>query len=194
MTAAMYPPMPAAPQPREPKGGLATLVVLLIMVGIVAGGFVAQNAVADEPPKPIAVGLGVSITPPPDWEFGGRSEDVNTILLSQGSGSLAITVVDGTEVRAALEALRDEWLAGGTVSASDIGEVADVRPGQAGLRFAYSGTFEDVGTPRSTAVEGEVTGVSGTGVTVLFDGWAGLGDYVAVSAEIATMIRETVIP
>lgn len=183
-------PLTARPRPAEPKGGLATLVVLLLMVGIVGGGFIAQGAIASAPPSPVTVARGVTLTPLEGWEFGGRSPDGNTILLSQGSGSLAITVADGSDARAALAALRDEWLASGTVSASEIVDAADVRPGQPGLRFAYSGTFEDLATP----VEGEVTGVAGTDLSVLFDGWAGFGEYVAASNDIATMIRGTVIP
>lgn len=174
----------------QPKGGLATLVVLLIMVGIVAGGFYAQQAVAGLPSGPVEVARGVTVTPLPDWQFGGRTEDGNTILLSRGSGSLAVSVTDGADVAAALNGLRDEWVASGTVTASQIVEVTDRRGGQTGMRFAYSGTFADL----PAAVEGEVTAFAGTGILVVFDAWAGVGDSVAVGADVATMIDGTVIP
>ena len=64
-------------QTREPKGGLATLVVLLIMVGIVAVGFVAQNAVAGEPPRPVSVARGVSVQPLVGWEFASQRFDAS---------------------------------------------------------------------------------------------------------------------
>ena len=183
---------PIVTAPRtEPRGGLATLVVFVIMIGIVAGGAFAQNAVAGIPAGPVEVARGVMLTPLTEWEFGGRSDDGNTILLSQGSGSLAISVVEPSDAVAGLTALRDEWLASGTVTATEIEPVGGVRVRQPAFRFAYSGTFEE---EHAAAVEGEVTGVSGSEVAVLFDGWAGYGEYASVRDEIATMIRDTVIP
>jgi hypothetical protein len=180
----------AAAYPAQPRGGLATLVVFLIMVGIVAGGAFAAGAVANTPSLPVMVSDGVVVTPLPEWEFGGRSDDGKTILLSQGSGSLAITVVDASDPEAGLADMRDEWLASGTVTAGEIEPVEGVRVDQPVFRFAYSGTFDDI----ASTVEGEVTGVGGTGVAALFDGWAGFGDYLTVSDEIATMIGSAVIP
>ena len=174
----------------EPRGCLATLSVLVIMVGIVVTGAVAESAVADVPPGPIEISDGVTVTPLADWEFGGRSDDERTILLSKGSGSLAITIGDGTDVVGALNALRGEWLATSTVTAADVAEVTTARPGATAFGFAYSGTFPDLGAP----IEGEVTGYAGTSVTVLFDGWAHFGDYRNVRDEIAEMIRSAVSP
>src|SRR5688572_13907764 len=126
-------PIATAPN-TEPRGGFATLVVLLIMIGIVAGGAVAQNAVAGIPQGPVQVARGVVLTPLPEWSFGGRSDDGNTILLSQGNGSLAITVADGPDPVAAMTQLRDEWLASGTVSAGEIEPVEGARTGQSAFR------------------------------------------------------------
>jgi hypothetical protein len=174
-----------------PRGWLATLIVLVVMLGIVVGGCVASNALANEPPKPINVSHGVSLTAPWDWEYSGKSEDGNTILLSRGNGSLAVSVDDDPNPRDALEKVRTEFTADGKVTASEIRTVSGARPdGQDVLRFAYSGTFPDIAVP----VEGEVTAVTGDGYVVLFDGWAGLGDYVTVRDEIATMISGATIP
>jgi hypothetical protein len=175
---------------REPRGCLATLAVLVIMIGILVGGVAADGAIADQPPRRIEVSDGVTITPPPDWEFGGRSDDERTILLSRGNGSLAITVGSGTDVLSALNALRDEWLARGKVTAVEVGPVASVRPGATAYGFGYSGTFPDDAAP----VEGEVTGFAGTSVTVVFDGWTGFGDYRDVRDEVNEIVRATVIP
>jgi hypothetical protein len=183
--------IPAVSQPvsaRQPKGWLATLAVLVIMLGILIGGFVAQNAVANEPPKPVSVG-DVVLTPPAGWDFAGRSEDESTILLTNGSGSLAISVVPGTDVVQTLDAKRNEWLRTGTVTATEA-EPVTIGYSRAGRRFEYSGTFEDVPTP----VEGQVTAIAGNGVVVLFDGWAGIGGYRVVSDEIDGMIADAVIP
>ncbi len=160
------------------------------MVGILGAGVVAENAVADEPSLPIEVSQGVTVTPPDGWAFGGRSEDGGTILLSRGTGSLAVSVSEGTDIAAALAGLRNDWLATGKVTASEIEATASERPGATAHRFTYSGTFPDQAAP----VEGEVTGFAGTSVTVVFDGWAGFGDYASVRDEIAEIIRGAAIP
>jgi hypothetical protein len=180
--------MPATPQP---KGWLATFAVLLIMLGLVVGGCVAAAATSSIPDKPVEIGHGVTLLVPPGWQYSGRTQEGSGILLSRGGGNVAITVDTGTDERAALTSLREEWLATGTVTAGDIVEVIEARPGQPGSRFAYSGTFlGDLGGP----VEGEVTGVRGSGIVVLFDAWAGIGEFVNVKDDVASIIRETTIP
>jgi hypothetical protein len=179
------PPIPARP----PKSWLATLVVGAIMLAILIGGFVVEGAVPEPPPRPVSAGSGVMLTPISGWDFAGRSEDGQTILLTQGSGSLAVSVVPGTDANAALRAKRDEWLQTGTVTVSE--PVVVALPGdRSGARFNYSGTFEDVPTP----VEGAVTAVAGSNVVVLFDGWSGIGGYPNVGAEIDSMIESATIP
>jgi hypothetical protein len=174
----------------QPRGGLATLVVFLVMIGIVGGGYVASNAVADLPAQPVEVARGVVVTPVANWDFGGRSSDGNTVLISKGDGSLAVSVSEGTDVTAALTRLRDEWTASGTVTASPVEPVTDRRGGQQGLRFAYSGSFSDTPAP----VEGEVIGFAGSGLLVVFDGWASMGDYIRIQPDVAAMIDAAVIP
>lgn len=181
----------ASTRPRsQPRGGLATLAVLLIMLGIVGLGYIAQDAVAGLPPRPVEVTAGVVVTPLEDWEFGGRSEDGTAVLLSQGDGSLGVEVRPGTDVAAVLAALRAEWTGSEAVTASEIEPVTNLRNGQAGQRFAYSGTFEGV----PAAVEGEVTAYAGRGIVVLFDGWSGLGSFRNVKSDIEAMINAAVIP
>ena len=174
---------------KQPRGCLATLAVFLVMSGILVGGFMAARVTALVPLGPINVGLGVHVTPAEGWEFGGRTEDGNTILLSRGNGSLAVTVIADQTALDALTALRNEWLASATVTASDIAPVMDVRSGA--LRFGYSGTFDDL----AAKVEGEVHGIQGaSGVTVVFDSWAGTGQYVGVRDDVVSMINTAVIP
>jgi hypothetical protein len=181
--------MPAAPQP---KGWLATFAVLLIMVGIVVGGCVAAAATSSIPDKPVEIGQGVSLLVPPGWQYTGRTPEGNTILLSRGGGNVAITADAGTDERAALAKLRDEWLATGTVTAGEMAAITDARSDQKpASRFAYSGTFPD---EPGGAVEGEVTGVRGSGIIVVFDAWAGIGEFVNVKDDVAAIIRDTNIP
>jgi hypothetical protein len=180
-------------RPAPPKGWLATLVVLLVMVGLVALGFAAAIAVAKLPDKPITVEDGVVVTIPSLWEFAGRSDDGSAIQLTRGSGNVVIAVDQGTDVAATLKTLHDQAAAGGSVAVGDIVAVTDVRNGAPGtLRFAYSGTVpgSDVGGP----VEGEVTGIPGAAVTVVFDAWAAKGNFVAVRGDVLSIIDETTIP
>ena len=180
---------------KPPKGWIATLAVAAIMVAIVAGGFIAAGAVADN--RTILYNVnGVGITPGPGWEFVGRGDDGRTILLTNGSGSLAIEanrVYYGPVLLAGrqedpLEKKRQEWLDTGTVTATQIVEVTV--GDRAARRFSYSGTFEDLATP----VEGTVTEISTPNNYVLFDGWADKGQLSVVSDDIDAMIETAVIP
>ena len=179
---------------KPPKGWIATLVVAAIMVAIVAGGFIAAGAVADN--RTILYNVnGVGITPGPGWEFSGRDDNGQTILLTNGSGSLAIeaqpppyNVLLVGDWHLPLENKRQEWLDSGTVTAT---EIVDVTVGdRTARRFSYSGTFEDVATP----VEGTVTEISTPNKYVLFDGWADKGQFSVVSDDIDAMIKSAVIP
>ena len=179
---------------KPPKGWIATLVVAAIMVAIVAGGFIAAGAVADN--KTVLYNVnGVSITPGPGWEFSGRDDNGQTILLTNGSGSLAIeaqpppsNMLLMPDWQLPLEKKRQDWLDTGTVTAT---QIADVIVGdRAARRFSYSGTFEDLATP----VEGTVTEISTPNKYVLFDGWAGKGQFSVVSDDVDAMIKSAVIP
>jgi len=177
-----------------PKGWIPTLVVGLLMVGIVGSGFLAENAVADVPPVPVGL-RGTEVTPSVGWDFAGRSDDQSTFLLTNGTGSLSVEVqmaggpvlLCATCQRDPLDRTRDEWLATGTVTASQ--PEAFSIGGHTGRRFTYSGTFEDVPTP----VEGTVTYIAGISHYALFDGWAGEGQYSLVSDDIDGMVGSSVI-
>ncbi len=67
---------------------------------------------------------------------------------------------------------------------------SELRPGQTAVRATYSGSFEGIAYP----VEGEVTAVQGTDVTVIFDAWAGFGELDLARAEIERMIGGASIP
>ena len=184
----------AAATTRQPKGWLATLVVGALMILIVGGGFVAQASVADAPPIGVRVANGVYVYPLTGWEFAGRSEGGGTVLLTNGSGSLAITPIDQADRdqlllprRDELADLREKWLATGTVTASEPEPVSVGR--YSGRRFAYTGTFEDVPIP----VEGEVTGIEEGTKIILFDGWAGVGQYATVKDDVEAMIDSAAI-
>jgi hypothetical protein len=181
-------------RPAPPRGWLATFLVLAIMLGIVVGGFVAAASVASLPDKPVTIADGVTVTIPPEWSYGGRSDDGKAILLSRGNASVVVTVNEDSDEKTALEKVRNEWAALGTVTVGDIAPAPEARTdGKSAARFAYSGTFPDEGLPG--AVEGEVTAVQGSNsVAVLFDAWAGEGEFPNARADVATIIHDTTIP
>ena len=182
---------PPLARPAAPKGWLATFLIILIMVGIVGAGAVAAASVSSVPDRPITIADGVTIVVPPDWSFEGRSEDRRTILLSRGNASVAISVEGGSDELVTLRHLRDEWAGQGNVSLGVILPVTDARAdGKPAARFAYSGTFPEL----PSMVEGEVTAVRGNGNTVVFDAWAGKGQFVNARDDVARIIRETTIP
>jgi hypothetical protein len=147
--------------------------------------------VSSVPDKPVTIADGVTIVVPPDWSFSGRSEDRRTILLSRGNASVAISVEEDSDELVALRRLHDEWAGQGNVSIGDIVPVTDARPdGKPAARFAYSGTFPEL----PTTVEGEVTAVRGNSIAVIFDAWAGEGQFVNARDDVARIIRETTIP
>ena len=182
---------PPLARPAAPKGWLATFLIILIMVGIVGAGAVAAASLSSVPDKPITIAEGVTIVVPPDWSFGGRSEDRKTILLTRGNASVAISVEEDSDELVALRQLRDEWAAQGNVSVGEIVAATEARTdGKPAARFAYSGTFPEL----PGAVEGEVTAVRGTSIAVIFDAWAGEGEFVNARDDAARIVRETTIP
>ena len=181
-------------RPAQPKGWLATLGVLVIMLGIVGVGFFAAAALSSAPDKPITVASGVQVVIPPEWEYVGRSGDGKTIEMTRGNATVDVTVVEDSDTTTALNHLRDDWAKLTTVSMGDITPVADLRAdGKPANRFAYSGTFPGQGLPG--AVEGEVTAVQGSNsVAAVFDAWAGQGEFANASDAVNKIIRETSIP
>jgi hypothetical protein len=181
-------------RPAQPKGWLATLGVLALMLGIVGAGFFAAAALSSVPDKPITVANGVQVIIPPQWEYVGRSNDGKTIELTRGNATVDITVIEDSDETTALEHVRADWAKIPTVSMGDIAPVADLRTdGKPAARFAYSGTFPGEGLPG--AVEGEVTAVRGSNsVAVAFDAWASQGGFANAGAAIAAIIREATIP
>ena len=181
-------------RPAAPKGWLATFFVMAIMLGIVVGGVVAAGSVASLPDKPPTLAGGVTVPVPPGWTFEGRTSDRTLLLLSRGNASVAIGVEENSSPTAALEKLRNEWAALGTVTVGDIAAVTDVRTdGKATARFAYSGTFP--GEDGSGTVEGEVTGVQGSNnLAVVFDAWSSEGDFLRARDDVTNIIRGTTIP
>jgi hypothetical protein len=182
-------------RPAAPKGWLATLGVLVVMLGMVGAGLVAAVGLSSVPDKPVTVVDGVNVVVPPDWSYVGRGDEGKTIELTRGNATVDVSVVEDSDETAALKHVRADWAKRfPSVSMGEIAAVADLRTdSKPAARFAYSGTLPGEGLPG--AVEGEVTAVRGSNsVAVVFDAWADQGAFATASDAIARIIRETTIP
>ena len=189
------PPRPdlASTLPDRPRW-LPTVVVFLVMVGTVLGGFVVAAALSGPPPPPVEVGGVVRVQPLSGWEAASttRSGELPFSRLTRGSGTLDVMTVPGFVGDA--ESLAERYatdvltrqLTGLSISKRPRPVLVAGRPGE---RFDYVGV-NDAGAP----IEGEVTvlvTVGGDGV--VFDGWAGEGLLSFVEGDIHTMEDEAVL-
>lgn len=163
------------------------------MLAVLGGGAVGAIALRDAPPVPVAVGDGVAILPPPEWEFAARLDPQpgvqSGIVLTRGDGSLLVYTAGGTPAEQ-LDDLRADLSTSTLVSIGDV-EPAEVRSGQEALRFAYSGAVPDLA---AYPVEGEAIVVQGSNAVVVFFTWAAIGEYQFVRPQVEDMIGEATIP
>lgn len=180
---------PEAKRPAEPRGCLPTFVVAVLMFSIALSGGIALAAVEGGPAPVVHIAGPVAMQPLPGWEFVSRSEEGNSVLLSQGSGSLLIEVVEASSTPAdLLDATFESWEADPEVQlTTGVREDVQTAPGVPGVRAPYGGTFPGIEYP----VDGELTVVEGGNVRVIFDAWGGEGELSLVIDEIRQMIAGT---
>ncbi|HYT27287.1 MAG TPA: hypothetical protein VEP73_12475 [Actinomycetota bacterium] len=148
---------------------VALLAFLAVLVG---GGYVTQNALANEVEPPVRVGPGVVVHPLSGWRQASTRNDA--VLLTRGSGNLAVLEVDGqadpAELAAWYVATRLRPAASGLVLSRPLPAVR-LPSGLVGARFLYQGDFH--AGERSMPLRGEVTTVTGpAGRGAVFDAWA----------------------
>ena len=163
------------------------------MLAIVGGGLLAALATSDRQPVPITVGGGVSFVAPPDWSFVSRVEPPadggDAVLLTRGVAGLLVYTAPESGPRALAE-LRAELLASPMMSVGD-DQPADAGPGVTATRFAFSGVLPELA---AAPIEGEATAVQGSTLSVVFFGWADVGDYHVMRHEILEIISRADIP
>jgi hypothetical protein len=188
MSASVEPvPLPAPPQ--RQRRWVPVLVLAVVMVGIVSGGYVTADALGRAGGDTVVVSPSVTVTALPGWELAGRFEGPTGVRLSKGSASLDVATLPFTgSSEGLLAAYIENVLEPGAeqfrVSETVEGVVLD--SGQFGARINYVGLFGDVQAP----IEGEVTAVvTPEGVGVIFDGWAPSGQLQFAIDDIHSMIR-----
>jgi hypothetical protein len=160
--------------------------VLLVLAAVVLGGRVADSALS-VPGPPVQVAAGVSVRPLSGWRPVRQGPGV---LLTRGSGNLSVMPAAG--------GVDPADLAGGYVrqvlapnaqglSLSQGLETVRLDGGQAGVRFAYQGTFRGQG--RATPLQGEVTAVVGRQAAAVFDAWAAPEVYEYERADVQEMVE-----
>ena len=190
-------------QPRRPdeaaplapaRRWVAPLIVLLVIVAVVAGGYVVYAALSEPAGPPVGVDGVVSVQPLSGWEVAGQGEIDGHVYtrLSRGSGTLDVVAWGpatgeaslATDYRGALESQLSQ------LQVSDELVPVVLRDGTPGLRFRYVGVVADTGA----TVEGVVTSVlTPDGQGVVFDGWAPEGMLSFVDGDIETMVDRAVI-
>ena len=193
---ALPPPRAVAPARREARW-LPPIVVVLVMIAVIVGGYPISEAVGPEGPAVeqgrIRVGAFVLI-PPPRWtlvrQFEQLSPDIPApgVQIGRGQGAaLIVAFPDEPDPATLLQRYVQEVLAPQAIDA----QVSDVFELQGqlgtGVQLFYLGTFQGVEVP----LEGDVTvfaGASGAGLVV--DGWSGEGQYGQFQNEVHEMAAE----
>lgn len=186
-------PIPLPAPPLHPRRWIPVLVLTVVTVGVVAGGYLLSDVVGKVAGEPITVSASVRITPLPGWELAQRFGDPQGIRLTSGSTSLDVVTIPftGSDVDL-LSSYVSDILEPGAEQFRVSEEIEPVRlaSGLTGARIAYVGLFGDVQAP----IEGEVTAVvSPSGVGVVFDGWAPAGQLQFEIDEIDRMIEDAEI-
>ena len=182
-------PVPLPAPPLRHRRWVPVLVLAVVLVGIVSGGYVTADALGRVGGDTVVVSPSVSVTALPGWELAGRFTGPTGIRLSKGSASLDVATLPFTgSSEGLLAAYIDNVLEPDAeqLRVSETVEGVRLDSGQVGGRITYVGLFGDVQAP----IEGEVTAVvTQDGVGVIFDGWAPSGQLQFAIDDIHTMIR-----
>ena len=182
-------PVPLPPPPFRQRRWVPVLVLAVVVIAIVTGGYVTADALGRVGGETVFVSPSVSITALPGWELAGRFGDPTGIRLSKGSSSLDVATIPftGSDIDL-LRAYVDKLLEPDAEQfrVSETVERVTLDSGLPGVRIAYVGLFGDVQAP----IEGEVTAVvSPSGTGVIFDGWAPSGQLQFAIDDVHTMVQ-----
>jgi hypothetical protein len=177
-----------APPLRE-RRWIPSLLVAAVIVGVVAGGYVVDDALGELSSAPTTVSASVTVTPLPGWELAERFGDPPGARFTRGNASLDVASIafTGSDLDL-LAAYVEEVLEPDAeqLRVSETVEPVALSGGLTGSRIVYVGTFGDVQAP----IEGEVVAVvSPSGVGVVFDGWSTSGQLRFAIEDIRTMVR-----
>jgi hypothetical protein len=173
---------------------LPSLLVVVSILVVVFGGYVAAGALSESAGPPVAVGDVVRVPPLSGWEVARRfAGPLLGVRLTRGVGNLDVFAAsfggDATD-------LAHRYVSGSLepnavrLSVSPSTAAVRLRSGLEGVQLHYVGSFGGGQAP----VEGEVTAlVTASGTGVVFDAWAPQGLLQYVVDDTRTMIQDTVV-
>jgi hypothetical protein len=186
-------PVPLPAPPLRQRRWVPVLVVAVLLVGIVSGGYVTADALGGVGGETVVVSPSVTVTALPGWELAERFEGPTGIRLTKGGASLDVASLPFTGSSEGLVAAYVENILEPGAEQFRVSETVEgvvLESGQVGARITYVGLFGDVQAP----IEGEVTAVvTRDGLGVIFDGWAPSGQLQFAIDDIHTMIRRAEI-
>jgi hypothetical protein len=176
--------------PAQGRQGLfATGAVVVVLAGVVFGGYVADAALSQPAGPPVTVAGVVRVSPLFGWVVARRFAQPPGVRFTRGVGNLDVLVVPfrGDPTLLAREFVEQILQPEAErLQVSRRTQVVQVS-GRTGVRFAYVGVFSGV----QSQLEGEVTGVpTGSGAVVVFDAWAPAGLLQYVAGDANTMIEQ----
>ncbi len=185
------PPVPAVRVRREHRW-VPPLIVFLILVVVVFGGYFVAGALSGPAGPPVEVGSSVAISPLSGWTATPLEPSPVTGVpaerVSRGTGTLdvlaPIPAADPVDllqryVRNVLEPHSEQ------LRVSEDIQTRTLPSGATAARVRYDGMFVNV----PTRIEGEVTAVVGPGGTgVIFDGWGPEGLFGYALQDIRQMV------
>ena len=170
---------------------LPTILVLFVLLGVTAGGYVAAAALSVPAGPPVSVADVLSIQPLSGWERAGTFVDPQGVELTRGNGTLdAFAFPPSVSGRALLARFVNGFLASQAVNgrfsvSPHVERVFLAGSGLAAFRVSYVGVFSRASVP----IEGEVTvAASSSGFGVVLNGWAPLVLLEYVIGDIHGMI------
>jgi len=168
------------------------LVVVSILV-VVFGGYVAAGALSEPAGPRVTVGGAVRVSPLSGWEVAQRFTNALGVGLTRGAGNLDVFAASfGGDVTDLAREYVNRVLEPDAVRLSVSPSTAPVRlrSDLEGVRLHYVGLFGRGQAP----VEGEVTVlVTSSGTGVVFDAWAPQGLLQYVIDDTRTMIEDAVV-
>lgn len=189
------PPVVAVPTGRASRssGIFPSLLVVIGILVVVLGGYVAAGVLSETVGPPVTVGGVVRVSPLSGWEVARRFTDPPGVRLTRGGGNLDVFAVPfGGDASAVARWYVTRALGPTAVRLSVSPTTVPVRlaSGLEGVRFHYIGLFGRGQAP----VEGEVTAFATTsGAGVVFDTWAAQGLLQYVVDDARTMVQDAVM-
>ncbi len=191
MTVSTLPAAPAARVPHE-RRWLPALIVLIVLVAVVFGGYFVAGMLSVPAGPPVIVGSSVAVSPLSGWTATPLEPSPVTGVpaerLSRGTGTLDVLApIPSSDPADLLKRYVSNVLEPDSeqLRVSEDIQTRALPSGDTAARVRYDGMFTNV----PTRIEGELTAVvSPDGTGVIFDGWGPEGLFGYALQDIRQMV------